>query len=88
MPYSILFEFQVLGFICNIYYIALFVLGFEASLKRCLCLMLWNEQLPIVGYLRVNMPRMQRWHQRNTKGPMGSHPFLEVTQIAHSLSPF
>jgi hypothetical protein len=33
IPYSILFEFQVLGFICNIYCIVLFVLGFEDTKK-------------------------------------------------------
>jgi hypothetical protein len=33
MPYSILFEFQVLGFISIAYYITLFILGFEASLE-------------------------------------------------------
>jgi len=33
MPYWILFEFQVLEFICNIYCIMLFVLGFEAPLR-------------------------------------------------------
>jgi hypothetical protein len=33
IPYSILFEFQVLGFICNTYCIVLFVLGFEDAKK-------------------------------------------------------
>ncbi len=34
MTYLILFEFYGLGFICNIYCIMLFILGFKAPLRR------------------------------------------------------
>jgi len=88
MSYSILFEFQVFNFICNTYYIVLFILGFEAALERCLWLMLWMQHWPIMGYLRDNMPMMQRLYQCGTRGPMGSHPPPIMTQIAHSLSQF
>jgi len=56
MPCSSLFEFQVLGFICNTYYIVLFVVGFDASLGRCLWLMLWTQHWLIVKYLQDNTP--------------------------------
>ncbi len=88
MSYSILFEFQVLGFMCNIYCIVLFVLGFKAPLRRCLWPMLWRQHQPIVRYLHVGIPMMQRLHQRDTRGPMGSRPPLVVTQIARSYPQF
>jgi hypothetical protein len=62
MPYLILFEFLVFEFICNIYCIVLFVLGFEAPLKMCLWLMLWTQHWPIAGHLLDGMPMMQRLH--------------------------
>jgi hypothetical protein len=74
MSYLICFELQVLGFICNIYSIVLFILGFEASLGRCLWPMLWMEHWPIAGYLCNDTPMMQKLHQRDIGGPMGSHP--------------
>jgi hypothetical protein len=58
MPYSILFEFQVLGFICNTYCIMLFILRFEATLRKCLWPMLWRQHWLIVGYLCIDMPKM------------------------------
>jgi len=85
MSYSILFELQVLGFICNTYYILLFAIGFEAPLGRCLWLMLWTQHWPIVGYLHDGMPMMQRLHQRDIGRSMGSHPPRVVIQITHNL---
>jgi len=43
-----------------------------------------------MGFLCNDMPMMQRLHQHNTRGPMGSHPPLVVTHInlSHSLSHF
>jgi hypothetical protein len=66
MTYSILFEFQVLDFICNIYCIILFVVGFEAPLGKCLWLMLWTQHWLIAKYLHDGMPMVQRLHQRST----------------------
>jgi hypothetical protein len=57
-----LFEFQVLSFICNTYCIVLFVLGFEAPLRRCLWLMMWRQHWPIAGYLRVGRCKL-RWFE-------------------------
>jgi hypothetical protein len=88
MPYSFLFELQVLGFICNIYCIVLFILGFETPPRGCLWLIQWMWYWPITGYLHDVMPMMQRLHQCSTRRPMGSHPPLVVTHITHSLSHF
>jgi hypothetical protein len=65
------------------YYIMLFVLRFEAPLGRCLWLMMWTQDWPIARYLRNDMPMIQRLHQRDIRGPMGSHPPLVVI---HGLS--
>ncbi len=62
MPYLILFGFQVLEFMCNIYYIVLFVLGFEEPPGRCLWLMFWTQHWPIMGFFHNDMPMMQRLH--------------------------
>jgi hypothetical protein len=79
MPYSILFKFQVLTFMCNIYGIVLFVLKFETPFERCLWLMLWMQHWPITRYLHDDMPMIQRLHQHITRGPIGSHLLLVVT---------
>jgi hypothetical protein len=71
MSYSILFEFQVLGFISNIYCIVLFVVGFEAPLGRCLWLMLWTQHWLIAGYLHNDTPMVQRLHPLTRSQVMG-----------------
>jgi hypothetical protein len=58
MSYLILFEFQVLEFICNTYCIVLFILRFKTPLRRCLWLMLWTQHWLIVEYLCDSMPMM------------------------------
>jgi len=83
MPYSSLFEFQVLGFICNTYYIVLFVVGFDAPLGRCLWLMLWTQHWLIVKYLQDNTPMVQRLHKCSTTRPMGSHPPLVMNILVY-----
>jgi hypothetical protein len=66
----------------------LVVLGFKAPLGRCLWSMLCMQHWPIKVYLGVDTPKMHRLPQHVTRGRMGSHPLLIMTQIAHGLFPF